>query len=141
MKFWYAIFTKNHNAVEAEFPDLPGCVTFGDTYEETYDNAVDALAGWLANSEKKFIRQPSRYEDLDKSSGEIVPIPLDENILNSYSKTKRISVMFPTDMLEKADLFGKTKGLNRSALLIKAVQEYMENHLVLNDKKMKRELF
>ena len=90
MNFYYAIFTKTPNAVEVEFPDLPGCLTFGDTFEEAYDNAADALAGWLANAEKRFIRQPSRYEDLDKSAGEIVPIPLDENILNSYAKTKRV---------------------------------------------------
>ncbi|MGE0085335.1 MAG: type II toxin-antitoxin system HicB family antitoxin [Desulfococcaceae bacterium] len=35
MKFWYAIFTKSKNAVEVEFPDLPGCLTFGDTYTIT----------------------------------------------------------------------------------------------------------
>ncbi len=127
MKFYYAFFTKTPNAVEVEFPDLPGCVTFGDTFEEAYDNAADALAGWLANAEKQFIRQPSRYEELDKSAGEIVPIPLDENILNSYAKTKRVTITFPAAVLEKADRFGRSAGLNRSALLIKAVQAYMEN--------------
>jgi len=130
MKFYYAIFTKTPNAVEAEFPDLPGCVTFGDTFEEAYNNAADVLAGWLANAEKQFVRQPSRYEDLDKSAGEIVPIPLNESIFNSYAKTKRVSVTFPADVLEKADRFGKSAGLNRSALLVKAVQTYMENHPV-----------
>jgi hypothetical protein len=65
---------------------------------------------------------------LDKSAGEIVPIPLDESIFNSYAATKRVSVRFPTAVLEKADRFGKSAGLNRSALLIKAVQAYIENH-------------
>lgn len=39
-----------------------------------------------------------------------------------------MSVTFPTAVLEKADRFGKSAGLNRSALLIRAVQAYMENH-------------
>jgi predicted RNase H-like HicB family nuclease len=130
MKLYYAIFTKTQNAVEAEFPDLPGCVTFGDNFEEAYENAKDVLAGWLANAEKQFIKQPSRYDDLKESAGEIVPIPLDENILNSYAKTKRISIIFPAAVIEKADRFRKSAGLNRSALLMKAVQEYMENHSV-----------
>jgi predicted RNase H-like HicB family nuclease len=30
------------------FPDLPGCVSAGDTFEEAIDNAAVALAGHLA---------------------------------------------------------------------------------------------
>ena len=29
------------------FPDLPGCVTEGDTLTEAVDMAIDAAAGWL----------------------------------------------------------------------------------------------
>ncbi|MGE0085334.1 MAG: hypothetical protein AB7S75_13045 [Desulfococcaceae bacterium] len=62
-------------------------------YEEAYSNAIDVLAGWMANAEKQFIRQPSQYEDVKKSAGEIVPIPLDEKIMKSYEGKKRISVI------------------------------------------------
>jgi predicted RNase H-like HicB family nuclease len=30
------------------FPDVPGCVSAGDTFEEAVANAVEALAGHLA---------------------------------------------------------------------------------------------
>ena len=30
-----------------EFPDCPGCVTFGDSKAEALTNAVEALEGWL----------------------------------------------------------------------------------------------
>jgi predicted RNase H-like HicB family nuclease len=30
------------------FPDLPGCISAGDTFEEAVDNASQALAGHLA---------------------------------------------------------------------------------------------
>jgi antitoxin HicB len=30
-----------------EFPDLPGCVTFGRTLEEAKQNAEEALSGYL----------------------------------------------------------------------------------------------
>ncbi len=62
------------------------------------------------------------------SAGEIVPIPLDEKIMKSYQKRKRITVTFPLSVLEKTDRFRKSKGLDRSVLLIKAVQEYMDRH-------------
>jgi predicted RNase H-like HicB family nuclease len=34
-----------------EFPQLPGCVSEGDTFEEAMANAREALAGWLAAAE------------------------------------------------------------------------------------------
>ncbi len=43
---------KLHKAEEggywAEFPDLPGCITEGDSEEEVLAMAKDALSGWLA---------------------------------------------------------------------------------------------
>ena len=35
-----------------EFPDCPGCQTFGDSKEEALAMATDALAGWLASTLK-----------------------------------------------------------------------------------------
>jgi antitoxin HicB len=48
----------------AEFPDLPGCYTQGDTEEETLHMAKDALTGWLAvRFERNFkIPEPSRLK-------------------------------------------------------------------------------
>lgn len=57
MKYYYAIFIQTDEAIEVEFPDLPGCVTFGETWEEAYENAVDVLAGWL-------MRNPSLSKSL-----------------------------------------------------------------------------
>ena len=30
-----------------EFPDLPGCVSDGDTIEEAIRNGVEAMTGWI----------------------------------------------------------------------------------------------
>ena len=50
MKIEYPL--KLHKAEEgvywAEFPDLPGCITEGDSEEEVLLMAKDALSGWLA---------------------------------------------------------------------------------------------
>ncbi|MDD2444171.1 MAG: type II toxin-antitoxin system HicB family antitoxin [Desulfotomaculaceae bacterium] len=35
------------------FPDLPGCVTEGDTLSEAVDMAIDAASGWLLNAVEK----------------------------------------------------------------------------------------
>ena len=41
MKYYYAIFKKSRKTVEVDFPDLPGCVTYGKDWEEALANAED----------------------------------------------------------------------------------------------------
>lgn len=47
MKLIYpAIFYKEENSYYVEFPDLEGCQSFGDTFEETFENSKEALVGY-----------------------------------------------------------------------------------------------
>lgn len=128
MKYYYAIFKQNKNSVEVEFPDLSGCVTFGKDRDEAMINAIDVLAAWLANAEPQFVHEPSSFKDLSaRFKGEqLVPIALDEKILESYEELKRINIIFPARLLRKVDEFRKTTGLKRSTLLKIATEEYLE---------------
>lgn len=128
MKYYYAIFTKTTEAIEVEFPDLPGCVTFGDTWEEAYENAVDVLAGWFAHAEPQFVKEPSFHQQLEHAAGEIVPVPLEEPLLQSYQESKRIHVTFPVSVLKQVDQFRAQYGMKRSTLFLKAVTDYIERH-------------
>jgi len=50
MKLIYpAIFYKdeNSNGYTVEVPDLPGCVTEGNSLEEAIENGIDAASGWI----------------------------------------------------------------------------------------------
>jgi predicted RNase H-like HicB family nuclease len=48
------------------FPDVPGCISAGDTFEEAVANAAEALAGHFAlmKSGGDAIPQPRSYEQL-----------------------------------------------------------------------------
>ena len=47
MKLTYpAVFHHEDGAYWVEFPDLPGCNSFGDTAEETFRSAQEALEGY-----------------------------------------------------------------------------------------------
>ncbi len=54
-----------------EFPDLPGCVTEGDTFPDAFDKAREALGLYLTdkdfNLEVKTV--PSRFEDIQVGDG------------------------------------------------------------------------
>ena len=128
MKYYYAIFHKANDAVEVTFPDLEGCVTFGVTWDEAVENATDVLAGWLANAEPRFVKKPSSFEELRAQfkMGQIIPIPIDERIKQSYEEMKRFNVILPSGLLARLDEFRTKKGLKRSTLLKIAAEEYLQ---------------
>lgn len=48
MKYEVVIYWSDEDQVFiAEVPDLPGCMTHGDTYQEAAANAEEAMRGWL----------------------------------------------------------------------------------------------
>ena len=127
MKHYYALFKKTSNAIEVEFPDLSGCVTFGKNWEDALSNAEDALAAWLAHAEKQFVNPPSSHEQLKKFKGDLVPIVINNEILASYQELKRFNVIFPSQVLNRIDAYRKKVGLKRSTFLQKAAEEYLQH--------------
>ncbi len=129
MKHYYALFKQTEEAVEVEFPDLPGCCTFGKDWEAALEYSADVLAAWLVNSEPRFIKEPSKHHELEHpAGGELVPIFVDESIMASYQKLKRFNVIFPANVLKHIDKFRKKTGLKRSTFLQKAAEEYLQQH-------------
>ncbi len=128
---YYAVFTKTEKAVEVVFPDLAGCQTFGEDFEEAFDMAVDALSAWLSHAEKQFVRKPSSFENLMKTfNGEnqkIFPVVADTAIMESYAPKKRVNVVFPVDVLSKIDeTRGRIGERNRSKFIAEGMREYTE---------------
>jgi predicted RNase H-like HicB family nuclease len=50
------------------FPDVPGCISAGDTFEEAVVNAAEALAGHLAllRADADTIPAPRSFEELKR---------------------------------------------------------------------------
>lgn len=50
------------------FPDVPGCISAGDTFEEAVANAAEALAGHLAalRQDGDAVPAPRRFEELKR---------------------------------------------------------------------------
>jgi|GEM_PF-480686 len=129
-KFYYGIFKKDPEGnVTASIPDVEVCETFGGTWEEAYENAVDALAGCLSVAETT-VHPRTPKADLEKQypGAQIIPVPVDEKILRGYEDTKRFNVSFPASLLQEVDAFRAKTGLKRSALLQEAAKEYIESH-------------
>ena len=46
-------------------PSLPGCISYGKTFEEAIDMIKDAMEGWLAVARKEGVPVPEQFESLD----------------------------------------------------------------------------
>ena len=66
-----AIFYYADDAISVEFPDLPGCLTYGDTEEEALLMAKEVLGLWMQSVE-------SDNEDIPKASS-LLDIKLEDN--------------------------------------------------------------
>ena len=55
-KYYYpAIFTEEDEGYSVRFPDLDGCFTEGDTLDEAYEMAFDAIGLYLQQQNGRFI--------------------------------------------------------------------------------------
>ena len=76
-----AIFTpEKKGAYSVDFPDLEGCFTSGESLQEAFAMAEDALALMLFHfeQEKRPIPEPSNVNDINKKNNEFVSlIPCD----------------------------------------------------------------
>ncbi len=129
--FYLGVFKYEDGKVLVSVPDVEYCETFGDTFEEAFEMAVDALAGCLAVG-KNNVKPRSSMETLKKkfSKADIMPVPVDLNIVKSYEKNKRINVVISESLLKTVDDYKNRSSMNRSELLSKSVVQFMENNPV-----------
>ena len=125
--FYIALVHKEPgSAYGVSFPDLPGCVSAGDSFEDAAANAIEALGlhveGMRADDEA--IPAPSRYEDI-MAAGDawwqcedatFTAVPLIED----RARKVRVNINLNVDLLDAIDQRAKARGLTRSAFLASA---------------------
>lgn len=69
-----AVFTAENNSYSVSFPDVEGCLTFGETIPEAIEMAEDALCLMLYDLEEegREIPKPSDAKELKVESNEFV---------------------------------------------------------------------
>jgi antitoxin HicB len=46
-------------------PSLPGCISYGKTFEEAIEMIKDAMKGWLAVAEEQGVPIPEQFEAIE----------------------------------------------------------------------------
>lgn len=137
MAVYYAGLIPTNGVYAVLFPDLPGCNSQGNTLEEAFSMAVEALAGHLEvmADDGDAIPEPSsrsaalvglreQVAGLDMGGlpegTELYPVPSPE--LNT--RVKKIAVSFSQQKLDMIDRKARAAGMTRSGFLAAAASAF-----------------
>ena len=108
-------------------PDLPGCFSAGDTLDEAFANAREAITGWIEMEldENQDIPSPSSIEKvaaIPEYKGWILgTVDIPSELLGN--KTERINITIPQRVLRRLDDMAKASGDSRSGYRSRMVLE------------------
>lgn len=123
MKLYYpAIFIIYGTSYTVEFPDLPGCVTQGDSLEEAFEMAEDAACGWILTSleDGEDIPSPSAISKINTKEGFVNYVTLDIGEYAKQYSTK--SVKKTLTIPEWLNRLAERQGINFSQELQNALK-------------------
>ena len=105
-----------------EFPDLPGCVTWGENLEQAIERGIDAASGWILGelADGKQIPRASEYSEIIVKEGCIVNmLRLD---IEAYGEKRGIKAVRKNLTIPAGlNAFAKENNINFSKLLQNAL--------------------
>jgi len=112
-------------------PDLPGCFSAGDTLEEAYANAKQAIEGHLEVSLEFNEPIPDRksfeaHQHNPEFAGWIWALIEVEDIPAKKTPV-RLNVSLPEYLVNRIDLYAKANHLTRSGFLAKAAKKELSH--------------
>lgn len=123
-----AVFEPSGNGYSVYFPDLPGCISYGESYEDAQKEASDALGLHLYGMEKdgEVIPEPSKNPQIDAETapGYLVSlVTVFPDLIRNEIDNRRIktNVTLPTWLKDAAE----QEGVNYSRLLESALMDYL----------------
>ncbi len=120
MKYAVVVHHDDGSAYGVSVPDLPGCFSAGDTFDEALDNVIEAIELHLEGMAEEGMDIPvaepieAHLDDPDYAGGTWGFVEID---LTPYlGKTEKINVTLPSAVIRKID----AKHKNRSRFLAEA---------------------
>jgi predicted RNase H-like HicB family nuclease len=106
------------------FPDLPGCISAGDTLDEARVMAAEALALHLDGlaEDGEVTPEPSTLEVImkDALNRDAVAVLVDPPKANT--RALRLNITLPDDLVEQIDRHAEANGMTRSGFLATAAR-------------------
>ena len=143
---YIAVFTFDPDGISIEFPDLPGCLSCADSYQEAYENAEEALSLHLYSLEQtgESIPKASRIEEIQLESGQF-PALIRVNMCLERAKIENVTIKKTVTLPAYMNIWGEQHHINFSGLLQDKIRSMIQeekfsnspqNTVCLNDSNM-----
>lgn len=130
MRFFIAIEPgDDDHAFGVVVPDLPGCFSAGDTLDEAFENAREAIDLWCETVIEdggmippgKTLAEHQLDSDLAGWIWSIVEVPVEKYL----GPAEKINITLPRLLLSRIDEYAKAHGATRSGFLAQAARQAM----------------
>lgn len=144
MLFPVVVHKSPRGAFGVTVPDLPGCITAGDTLDEALRNVQDAVETYLHGESDAPVASPIDRWVRDPDFADGVFAMVDVNLDFMADETVRVNITAKRSALALIDRVAKARGEDRSEFLIRAaleraigsVSERRTGHAVRNAKSL-----
>ena len=126
-----ALFHEEDGKYWVEFPDLEGCLTNGDTVEESYKNAKEALGFYLdqeGDVYKRIINKPSEVKDIVNANPGTLVMLVEYDSLEYAKKYKTKSIKKTLSIPEWLNDLAVKQNVNFSNVLQDALIKKLNNN-------------
>ena len=131
MRFAIVIHKDSGSSYGVSVPDLPGCISGGDTLDEAFASAQEAillhLEGMLAGGENLPKTKPIQEHHANDDFRDGIWGLVDVDLAAIPDKATRVNITVPSRMLATIDTWAKREGETRSGFLTKAALEHIGN--------------
>ncbi len=124
---YIAVLTFDSDGISIEFPDLPGCLSCAETYEEAYNNAEEALALHLYGMEQsnETIPAPSKIGEIQLEENQH-PALIQVNMKLERAKIENVTVKKTLTLPSYMNIWGEEHHINFSGLLQEQIRSMMQ---------------
>jgi len=121
------VFIYENDGIAVYYPDLDGCITFGNNEQEAFKNAKEALTMHLYGIEQDNdpVPQPSLIKDIDFESHEQVLL-LEVPMLAFRAKQANKLVKKTLTIPEWLNIVAENNNVNFSQLLQSALKQHLQ---------------
>lgn len=130
MRFPIVLHTDDGVRFGVTVPDLPGCFSAGDTFEDALDSVKEAidlhLEGLVEDGGEVPVPRPIAEHRADPDLADGVWAVVDVDVSRFDGRTEKINITVPRRVLARIDNYAKTHGATRSGFLVEAARRVME---------------
>ena len=131
MRYPIVIHKDEGSSYGVTVPDLPGCFSGGDTLDDAFDMAQEAIVGHIETllMDGQCVPQlrPLQAHQANPDFADGIWGFVDVDLADIPDKAVRVNITMPSRMLATIDSWAKREGETRSGFLAKAALEHIGN--------------